>query len=308
MVEIEGPVRTVVQENERLTEQLDEQRSRADSESQRMTEQLDEQRSRADSESQRMTEQLDLALRPPPARAGWAPIPAGAWWWRVAGALLVLLAVAGWVVALNLLHSSSSRPESSPAWPTVLPVAIPAPPVVLLSGLPGNYTFDGGSAADQRTVSAALQASGFDWFLIPQQVVVHIRNYPASASPGNIWLSHQLLASGVFSWGVVDHEYAHEVDFALLTDDDRAVLNAVLGASAWCYGSIGPLNEEGLKHGQYGCERFASVLAWAYWPYPHNSMKPMINGDESSAMDAARFRRLLRVLINAPDRTGSSSL
>jgi hypothetical protein len=56
----------------------------------------------------------------------------------------------------------------------------------------------------------------------------------------------------------------------------------------------------GLEHAQYGCERFASTLAWAYWPTAQNSMKPASAKDESAAMEPTRFRQLLGIMIGAP--------
>ena len=55
-----------------------------------------------------------------------------------------------------------------------------------------------------------------------------------------------------------------------------------------------------MAHEQYGCERFASTLAWAYWPNAQNSMKPSSAKDESAAMGPARFRQLMGIMIGAP--------
>ena len=52
----------------------------------------------------------------------------------------------------------------------------------------------------------------------------------------------------------------------------------------------------------YGCERFASTLAWAYWPNAQNSMKPAGAKDESAAMAPAKFRQLMGIMIGAPNR------
>ena len=101
--------------------------------------------------------------------------------------------------------------------------------------------------------------------------------------------------TGRFSWGVVQHEYAHEVDFFLLDETKRAFLGQTLGGKDWCYGVLG------LTHAQYGCERFASTLAWSYWPSSYNSMKPASAKDESASMAPAKFRALLATLIGAPN-------
>jgi hypothetical protein len=159
----------------------------------------------------------------------------------------------------------------------------------------GNYSFQGGTAKQQETVRAGLNASAFNWSLVPQQIVVHIApNLSSEASIGNIWLDANLLDAGMFSWGVVQHEYAHQVDFFLLDDAKRQTLNTTLGGRDWCY------SVAGLAHGQYGCERFASTLAWAYWPNAQNSMKPAGAKDESAAMTPAKFRSLMSVMVGAP--------
>jgi hypothetical protein len=156
----------------------------------------------------------------------------------------------------------------------------------------GSYTFDGGTVAEQAQVKGALNASSFNWSLVPKTIVVHIgHGFDSEAAPGQIWLDADLLDSGKFSWGVVQHEYAHQVDFLLFDDATRARLNGLLGGTTWCYSTMT------IAHGAYGCERFASTLAWAYWQSPANSMRPQSRSDESAAVAPRRFRALLaRVL------------
>ena len=159
----------------------------------------------------------------------------------------------------------------------------------------GSYTFTGGTPREQATVRSALEASSFDWSLIPRAVTVHIGVYGDSYSVyGNVYLDGSLLDSGRFSWGVVQHEFAHQVDFLLLDDVKRAGLNTLLGGKDWCY------SVPGLAHSDYGCERFASELAWAYWPSADNSMRPTSAKDEAGALPVAQFRALLAELIGAP--------
>jgi len=159
----------------------------------------------------------------------------------------------------------------------------------------GSVTFAGGTPAEQATVRAALDASSFDWSLIPRTITVDIGAYGTSyATYGAVYLDATLLDSGQFSWGVVQHELAHEVDFFLLDDAKRQELLTLLGGNDWCY------SVPGLKHSDYGCERFASELAWAYWPSPQNCMRPESTSDESGHLPVAQFRTLLTELIGAP--------
>jgi hypothetical protein len=154
----------------------------------------------------------------------------------------------------------------------------------------GRYVFDGGTRAQQGQVTSALQASSFDWSLVPGRVVIHIgRGISPHATAGQIWLDGRLLGSGRFSWGVVQHEYAHQVDFGLLSDPMRAQLQPLLQGSAW-WGSLD-------QHAQLGCERFADLLAWAYWQSPDNVMQPSSSTDEGGQMSPAAFRTALASVL-----------
>jgi hypothetical protein len=166
----------------------------------------------------------------------------------------------------------------------------------------GNYVFDRGTPAEQTQVREALSVSSFNWSLVPTQITIHIvRGIRSQSSPGQIWLDADLLDGGVFSWGVVQHEYAHQVDFFLLDSAKRATLEQALGGRDWCYGIAG------LPHSAYGCERFASTLAWSYWPSPDNSMKPQSSADESAAMTPAEFRAVVAQLVAVPQVTSIQS-
>lgn len=159
----------------------------------------------------------------------------------------------------------------------------------------GDYVFDGGTRGQQTQVRSALEASSFDWGIVPGQVTVHIGPYGTSHStPGHVWLDGRLLDAGMFAWATVMDEYAHQVDFLVLDPARRTVLQQRLGAQAWCY------EVSGLMHGANGCERFASMVAWAYWPSKENAYRPSSRSDESASMPAAAFRALLADLIGAP--------
>ena len=158
-----------------------------------------------------------------------------------------------------------------------------------------NLAFTGGSTAQRTQMTRALAASSFDWSLLPGRVTVHIgRDFDSEAAPGEVWIDGSLLDAGRFSWGVVQHEFAHQVDFQLLSPDARDRFALLLGGSAWCWDS------PGLAHRDYGCERFASTLAWAYWPSADNCMKPTSSQDESAAMTPAAFRAALAEALHRP--------
>lgn len=157
----------------------------------------------------------------------------------------------------------------------------------------GHYVFQGGTPQERTETTRALDASSFDWGLVPEVIVIHLaRGVDSHALPGHIWIDTDLLHSGIFSWAVVQDEYAHQVDFLLFDDGIRADMNSALGGKAWCHGDA-----MGLRHGDYGCERFSSTLVWSYWPSKHNSYRPTKRGDESAAMRAPKFRALMSGLI-----------
>lgn len=156
-----------------------------------------------------------------------------------------------------------------------------------------NYRVDGGSSQARIQISAALKASTFDWGVVPSRVNVHLSQGVISHSaPGEIWLDTDLLRAGVFSWAIVQDEFAHQVDFLLFDDATRERLNAALGGKAWCHEA-----QAGLAHGDYGCERFASTLVWSFWPSKQNSYRPKSARDESASMAPGQFRNLVKGLV-----------
>ncbi len=166
-------------------------------------------------------------------------------------------------------------------------LALVVTPGALAAG--GNYAFDGGTRAQQAQVRSALNASSFNWSLVPGPIEIHIgRGDGPHAVAGQIWLDASLLDSGRFSWGVIQHEYAHQVDFALLTDPVRAQLQLLLGGSSWWSGS----------HDSLACERFADAVAWAYWPSQDNVLRP-------GRLVAEQFRAALAVVL--PGASGRST-
>jgi hypothetical protein len=161
----------------------------------------------------------------------------------------------------------------------------------------GNYVIAGGTAYEQAQVRQALDASSFDWSVVPTQVTIHIaRGIPVSYSiPGQTWLDANLLDSGTFSWGVVQMEYAQQVQLTAIDAPMHAELTGLLGAQQWCY------DNPALPSGANACERFAATLAWAYWPSPDNSMKPVTSSDWSASMNPQAFRTLLSQLLGVPE-------
>jgi hypothetical protein len=167
----------------------------------------------------------------------------------------------------------------------------------------GNYVFDGGTAKEQAQVRAALAASAFDWSVVPAQVTIHLaRGTEPHATPGHVYLDTDALTAGRFAWATVQDEYAHQVDFFLFDGPTRERLNRALGGADWCY------TVPGLDHSQYGCERFASTLVWAYWPSEDNAYKPTSRADESAAMAPAQFRALMQELTGVADTVPARKL
>jgi hypothetical protein len=153
-----------------------------------------------------------------------------------------------------------------------------------------GYSFAGGSTRERATVRAALAASSFDWGLVPHHVTIHVvPGGSCYATPGQIWLGRGALTRGRAAWGLIQHEYGHEVDFFLLDERARASLDRVLGAKTWWPNGR-------WRHDQYGAERFASTLAWSYWPSPHNTLVRYAR-PEATAMRPVAFRRLVNRLL-----------
>jgi hypothetical protein len=102
------------------------------------------------------------------------------------------------------------------------------------------------------------------------------------------------------SWGVVRHEFAHQVDFFLLDDAKRATLADALGGARWRDAARVPLlagPDGSTAHGELTAERFASTLAWAFWPSRANVLRPEKPGDESGALPPEQFRALVAALL-----------
>src|SRR5579884_3550977 len=176
-----------------------------------------------------------------------------------------------------------------PACLLALVAALALPASAAAAG--GRVAFDGGTPQERAQVRAALDASSFDYGIIPVRVVVHlIRGAAPQAVPGQIWLDPALVDTGQFAWGVILHEFAHQVDWYLLTDADRAAIQALLGGSVRCGGG------ESFGHDGQGCERFATAVAWAYWPSPANVFDPAANPDETW-LKASALRDLLAGML-----------
>ena len=158
----------------------------------------------------------------------------------------------------------------------------------------GNYVFAGGSPEAQAQVRAALDRSTFDFDVVPEQITIRItRCGCAGSKPGEILLDEDVLTRSPFgpryAWGIVQDEYAHQVDFFVLEQRDRRTLQRRIGGKAWCY------EISGLAHDDYGCERFSTLLAWAYWRSPDNVRRPVWPG--GAGLTRPEFRALLARLL-----------
>jgi hypothetical protein len=167
----------------------------------------------------------------------------------------------------------------------------------------GNYVFQGGTPYQQLQVTSALNASSFNWSLVTQQITIDIAPVAVDNSiPGTIYLDPSLLNSGQYSWGVVQNEYANQVDFYLLPQTADATFNSALGGTAWCRA-----DQAGLQTAQYGCERFASTLAWAYWQNAGNCVNPTDAGGISGAMTPTAFKALLTSTLGVATETAPAT-
>jgi hypothetical protein len=168
-------------------------------------------------------------------------------------------------------------------------------PAALAGG--GRYVLRGGTAAERAQVVDALNASSFPWGIVPGRVTIAIARGPSLATPGEIRLDSGLLDRGTASWGIVQHEYAHQVDFLVLRPSQRGQLERLLGGCAWL--GIGDLGHAGssLAHGSLAGERFASELSWAFWQSPLNVLRPTGAASEAGHVPASTFRRVLARLL-----------
>jgi hypothetical protein len=162
----------------------------------------------------------------------------------------------------------------------------------------GHYRFDGGTTYERQQVVQALNVSSFNWNVVPWTVTITIRNGSVTSGgieaggispPRHITLRADILDQGIRSWGLVQHEYAHQVDFARFNDPIRKRLTYLLVAKTWWW-------RPGIVHAQAGAERFASTLAWTYWPSPDNLLGTW-QQNEANAMRAGPFKKLMRALV-----------
>lgn len=59
---------------------------------------------------------------------------------------------------------------------------------------------------------------------------------------------------------------------------EQAQVHAALRGSSFDWSVVPPVTvrivRDGLEHGQLTCERFASTVAWSYWPVPGQRPAP----------------------------------
>lgn len=151
----------------------------------------------------------------------------------------------------------------------------------------GHVTFDGGTSLEQQNVTDALAVSTFNFNQLPNITVRIVPSLPPGESgeavAGTVTLVAGFLDQGIFAFGTVQHEFAHEVDYLLLSDAQRQEALTVLGASAWYSPS--------LAHADQGRERFATTLAWTFWPDRLNNQAPGYKGSEVG--NTTKFHALL---------------
>jgi hypothetical protein len=82
---------------------------------------------------------------------------------------------------------------------------------------------------------------------------------------------------------------------ARLDARDRRRVRQWLGGSDWCY------EDPDVDHDDHACERFASSLAWAYWPRPRHNIMAV-----HTAVTAAEFREMLPRLLGPDDESIAS--
>jgi hypothetical protein len=151
---------------------------------------------------------------------------------------------------------------------------------------------EGGSPETQETVRAALNASSFDFNRVPAQITIKIsRCGCAGARPGVIVLDEAVLSDtslgSRYSSGIIQHEYAHQIDYFLFQKSDRAAVRRTLGGQDWCY------EVARLGHDEHGCERFADVFSWAFWPAKGNMLRA-----EAKAIAPKMTPKKLRAFVN----------
>ena len=162
----------------------------------------------------------------------------------------------------------------------------------------GHYRIEGGTAYERQQVVQALNVSAFNWSVVPWTVRITIRagrltsagvDAAGISPPRHITLRADQLDQGIRSWGLVQHEYAHQVDFARFNDPLRRRLTSLLLAKTWWW-------RPGIEHSRAGAERFATTLAWTYWPSRDNILRTA-DFYESTAMAPGPFKKLMRALV-----------
>jgi hypothetical protein len=165
-----------------------------------------------------------------------------------------------------------------------LTLAAPA----LASG--GHYTVDGGTEFEQAQVRLALDVSKFDFDQVPDLIRIHIQPGETTESlPGDIWVGADWFKLTPTTWGFIQHEYAHQLDFFVLTAAQRAEAATLLGASRWDF-------DGELAHEDYGAERFASLLAYTFWPERTSAESPELDADTRAALANTTIRAFQSML------------
>ena len=128
----------------------------------------------------------------------------------------------------------------------------------------------------QATVRAALEVSSFDWSVLPARSSSTSRRSAAPTPRPATSTSTARCSTPAASRGASSSTSSHTRSTSSSSTTRSARRSTQRSAAA-----TGATASPGLAHSAYGCERFASELAWAYWPSADNSMSPAATHGES---------------------------
>ena len=157
----------------------------------------------------------------------------------------------------------------------------------------GDYAFQGGTTAQHSQVRAALAASTFNWSAVPTRVTIHIKQGHSHRRRRRATSGSTLGSSAPAALpGPRSRTNTHTRSTSPASTLRRAIASPASSARA-----TGATASPASHHAEYGCERFASTLVWAFWPSKDNAYRPTSSRDESAAMPPQQFRTLVTGLL-----------